>query len=429
MTSSTAPANSARPVSRPRILVVDDEEIILASLKEILSRENYEVQTASNARVALELLQRDPIALVLSDQRMPEMEGLALLAQARKLQPDATRVLMTGVLNLATVLEAINHGEIYRFIVKPWLREELLVTVQNGIQRHELIARNAQLQASTLAMNEKLAALNVSLEKQVARETDQNRRLADMNEALQQNFRHSIELCLHTMQTFCPGLGAQARRVHKLCCALADGLALPPDERQILEISAWLHDIGLVGVPRRLIRLWQKTPGELNSAELALLHQHPALGEELAGFIHQLSEVGTVIRAHHERFDGRGYPDGLAGEKIPWLARLLSVAIACAESDDIHLHLDRIKHESGRAFDPEAVRVVLRHRPQAVLPRKEQEVMLTELRAGMVIAKGIYGANGLLLVPEGQVLSDLSIEKLRNHSNVNSIKQSLLVYC
>ncbi|MEY2411155.1 MAG: hypothetical protein QOF48_3825 [Verrucomicrobiota bacterium] len=412
-----------------RILVVDDEEIIVASLREILSRENFQVFTALDARTALELLGKETFALVLSDQRMPEMEGLALLAEARKLQPDATRILMTGVLNLDTVVNAINHGEIYRFIVKPWLREELVVTVQNGVQRHELLQRNAQLQVSTLAMNEQLAALNRSLEAQVTRETAQNKRLADLNEALQQNFRYSIELCLHTMQTFCPGLGAQARRVHELCRSLADGLALPPEERQVLEISAWLHDIGLVGVPRRIIRLWQKTPQALNPAELALVQQHPALGEELAAFIHQLAEVGKVIRAHHERFDGRGYPDGLAGQKIPWLARLLSVAIACAESDDAYAGLDAIQRESGRAFDPEAVRVLLRHRPHAVLPRKEQQVMLAELRAGMIVAKGIYGANGLLLVPEGQVLSDLSIEKLRNHSNVNSIKQSLLVYC
>ena len=224
--------NSLRSASPPRILVVDDEEIILASLKDILGREQYDVRTATHPGAALELLKQEPIALVVSDQRMPEMDGLALLAEARKLQPDATRVLMTGVLNLATVLDAINHGEIYRFIVKPWLREELLVTVQNGVQRHELIVRNTQLQASTLEMNEKLAALNASLEQQIARETDQNRRLAALNEALQQNFRHSIELCLHTLQTFCPGLGAQARRVHEFCRAMADGLSLPPEERQ-----------------------------------------------------------------------------------------------------------------------------------------------------------------------------------------------------
>src|SRR6185369_11168435 len=189
--------NSLRSAAPPRILVVDDEEIILASLKDILGRERYDIRTAASPGAALELLKQEPIALVVSDRWMPEMDGLALLAEARKLQPDATRVLMTGVLNLATVVDAINHGEIYRFIVKPWLREELLVTVQNGVQRHELIVRNTQLQASTLAMNEKLATLNASLEKQIARETDQNRRLADLNEALQQNFRYSIELCVH----------------------------------------------------------------------------------------------------------------------------------------------------------------------------------------------------------------------------------------
>jgi hypothetical protein len=153
------------------------------------------------------------------------------------------------------------------------------------------------------------------------------------------------------------------------------------------------------------------------------------MGQQLASFIHNLSEVGDIIRAHHERFDGKGYPDGLAGEQIPWLARLLSVAAGYAECDRLDQDaVEFIRKNSGGAFDPEAVRVFIRYlRPTA--PRKEREIPLSQLKAGMVLARGIYTANGLLLIPEGQVLNEPYLDKLRNHNRVNPIKQSLLVCC
>src|SRR5436305_10110051 len=99
---------------------------------------------------------------------------------------------MTGVLELDTVIKAINSGEIYRFVIKPWLREELLVTIQNGVQRHDLIVRNAELHRTTVAMNQKLGELNHSLEEKVARDAEQNRQLAALNHALERNLHRSV---------------------------------------------------------------------------------------------------------------------------------------------------------------------------------------------------------------------------------------------
>jgi len=239
-----------------------------------------------------------------------------------------------------------------------------------------------------------------------------------------------MELCLHTMQTFYPTLGGQARRVSELCHSMAVALNLPPEERNVLESAAFLHDIGLVGVPREIIRKWQNDPDSLAPEERALVHQHPVLGQELAAFGSGLDHVGEIIRGHHERFDGAGYPDGLAGEKIPWLARLLAVAVALASSKlNRGDALERIKLHSGAAFDPEAVRALLKALPLAPLPRQEREIPLADLRPGMVLARGIYTANGLLLIPEGQQISAIYIEKLLNHNRVQPITQSLVVYC
>jgi len=412
------------------ILVVDDEEIVLVALYETLRRERYEVVTTSDPATALAELKENEFSVIITDQRMPTLTGLELLAQAREIQPNATRILITAVLSLDTVIDAINKGEIYRFIVKPWLREELLVTVKNAVQRYDLIRQNTRLQTSTQAMNQQLVDLNRSLEQQVKLVAQQNEKLADMNRSLEQTLLRSMELCLHTMQTYYPTLGNQARRVAQLCRSMAEASKLSPEDRRVLESAAFLHDIGLVGVPRHLIRKWQDNPRSLDDAERALIEQHPILSQELSAFGVGMEKVGEVIRAHHERLDGTGYPDELVGENIPWLARLLAVAVAYASSkltrDDA---VEEIKLQAGSAFDPEAVRAMLKALPMAPLLRKEREIMLSDLRPGMVLARGIYTANGLLLVPEGQQLNATYIEKLLNHNRVQPITQSLVVYC
>ena len=411
------------------VLIVDDEDMVLVSLRDTLAREGYQVTTAPNAIEGMARMKEKGFSVVITDQQMPMLTGLEFLTMVRELQPDTTRILITAVLSLSTVIDSINKGEIYRFIVKPWLREELLVTVKNAVQRYELICRNQTLQATTWAMNEKLVKLNAELETQVKRVADQNGELETLNGAMKENLQHSVELCFKTMQTFYPTLGSQARRVYELCRAIGESLHLSPEERQVLEVSAWLHDIGLVGVPRQLIKQWEESPDSLTDAERAIVQQHPILGEELAGFANPLKGVGAIIRAHHERFDGAGYPDNLAGEKIPWLARLLGVAVAYAESSaDGPATLEKIKQARGTQFDPEAVRALLRCLPQATVPKRQREVLLSELMPGMVLARGIYTASGMLLIPDGERLTEPFIDKLNNHNRVSPIHQSLLVF-
>ncbi|HXT11679.1 MAG TPA: HD domain-containing phosphohydrolase [Candidatus Angelobacter sp.] len=425
-----SPGQFAPDKPPPPILIVDDEDIVLAALRETLRRADFDAIPISDPVKALEEIKKREFSAIITDQSMPGLSGLELLGQARELQPYATRILVTAVLDLDTVIDAINKGEIYRFIVKPWLREEFLATVKNAVQRYELICQNAHLQRTTQSMNEQLVELNRSLEQQVQLVAQQNRQLAEVNDALARNLVRSMELSVHTMQTFYPSLGNQARRVSQLCKSIGQVLDLPAEDRRVLESAALLHDIGLVGVPRQIIRRWQEDPLSISPAEKALIEQHPILGQELAGFTSDLVKVGEIIRAHHERFDGAGYPDQLRGENIPWLARLLAVAVAYASSPLPHQDaVDKVKLGADSQFDPEAVRVFLRALTITSVPRKEREIGLPDLRPGMVLARGIYTNNGLLLVPEGQRLNATFIEKLLNHNRIQPITQSLIVYC
>ena len=411
------------------VLVVDDDASVVKLVGETLRAEGYNVTTTVDPLQALETMRRQQFAAVVSDQKMPQMTGLEFFGRVGQMQPNAMHILLTAVLDLSVVIDAINRGEIYRFLVKPWTREELLGAVATACQRHQHNRHEAALQAETETKNEQLFWLNRSLDEQLARGGEQNRRLAQLNQALEQNLQQCVELCVKTMETFFPSLGTRARRVSVLCQGMAEALELSPEQRQILEISAWLHDIGLVNVPRDLIRRWQESADRLSEAEQALIRHHPIVGQELARFVAHLEEVGTVIRAHHERLDGSGYPDGLRGDQIPKLARLLAVAVAYAESnldgrDSIH----EIEAKRGSAYDPEAVRVLLRCLPKAVLPRQEKGVLLVELQPGMVLAGGIYNAHGMLILPEGHVLNEAWIGKLKAHDRVSPLNPLLQVY-
>ena len=417
------------PIVAP-IAIVDDEPIILSAIRETLRAEHLQTCAFENPLTALEEIKRREFSVIITDQRMPALSGLDLLRQAREIQPDATRVLITAVPNLDTVVSAVNHGEIFRFILKPWLREEFVTTVRNALQRYELICENKRLHSETDSLNARLMELNRSLEQQIELVRKQNQQLAQANSALEKNLSTSLELCVRTMETFNPVLGQQARRAHELCQRIANLLELAPAEKRILESSALLYDIGLVAVPREIIHAWQQDPHSLTPEEKSLIEQHPILGQELASFDSDLEKVGEIIRAHHERFDGTGYPDRLAREAIPWLARLLAVAVAWACSCESDRHaIEKIKMGSGSAFDREAVRVFLKALPMTPLPRHERQVSLSEARPGMVLSRGIYSGDGLLLIPEGQALNRTYIEQLLNHNRIQPITEALTVFC
>jgi response regulator RpfG family c-di-GMP phosphodiesterase len=358
LTNTQSPGGKA---SLHTILIVDDEEAVLVAMRATLQREGYAVVPCSNAVDALKLLAEQPFAVIISDQHMPAITGLEFLSQAKEIQPDATRILITAVMSLGTVIDAINKGEIYRFIVKPWLREDLLATVRNAVQRHDLICKNLILQATTRSMNERLTKLNKVLEDQMSELGRRNQELERYTGVISNGLLRSAEIAARVLAVSHPALAGQARRVFDLCMEMAAQLELPSEQRLILGSSAWYCDVGLAAAPQDLAARWKSSPNTLTPEERRLYENHPVASQDLAALPEDLSAVGVVIRAHHERYDGNGFPDRLRGDEIPRLARLLAVAVFQAESLlDHESTMGEIERGSGTAFDPEAVRVFLR---------------------------------------------------------------------
>jgi len=149
--------------ARDRILVLDDDEVVLLAIKESLIADNYDVAVFSSVKAALTAIEEEHFSVIISDQRMPEMSGLDFLCACKNLQPHASRILITGVLTLNTVIDAVNKGEIFRFLAKPWIREELIATVNTGAQRHHVLQQDEALRHDTVQLNEQLAATNREL--------------------------------------------------------------------------------------------------------------------------------------------------------------------------------------------------------------------------------------------------------------------------
>ena len=414
---------------KPSILFLDDDEIILVALAETLQPAGYRIVQASDPIRAVELIKNDKFAVIISDQRMPNMTGLEFLSEAKKLQPNASRILITGVLTLNTVIDAINKGEIFRFLAKPWIREELLATVQNAVQRFQLLEVNQKLQADTLKLNERLSESNTQLQQNIKQLTEQKIRLDVANKALGQNFDHSLELCYRIISTYHPGLGKETKAIVDLCRQMIDTGYFNPEEEHILKVSAWLQNIGLLGVSRELLATSRQSPESLNPTDRRIIHNHPIYGQTLASFVENLESVGATIRAHHERWDGKGYPDGLSGEIIPRPARFLAVVVFFVECGFSRQEaIEAILEQSGKAFEPEAVRFFLKVTRMMQLPKKVREILFSELKPGMILAQGISNPMGLLLVPEGATLSENTLAKIQDHNIVDPVNHRLLVY-
>ena len=414
----------------PSILSIDDDPLILKVLEDLVTRSGYQSVTTTNSDEALRYALDRKFAVVIADHNMPDMLGADLLHRFAQTQPSSSRILITGIKSLDVVTAAVNSGEIFRFVTKPWISAEMMATLHNAVQRHELIETNRSLERTTLDLNQKLSEANTRLEKQL-RELEAGKRELDFShEALKTNFSRSLELCQRILTTFNPLLGEQAKAALKIAQIMAETHYFDEEQKHVLEVSARLYDIGLAAIPSGFMMAVQNDLEDSPPEMKTIFQNHTIHGQTLASFVDLLKPVGDTIRAHHERFDGKGFPDGLAGEMIPWPARCLAVVVYYLTCGLPHEQaVDRILEQSGSAFDPDATRLFLRCAQATTLPRLVREVMVDELDVGMQLASGIYSPTGVLLVAEGYHLDENTIKKIRNYNSSSSLLRQLLVYC
>ncbi len=311
------------------ILLVDDEQSITRSLQRLFRKERYNILTASGGQEALEMLagRINPVSLIISDQRMPGMTGAVFFEKAKTLAPDAVRFLLTGYSELSDVLDAVNKGEIHRYLTKPWNDEELLFQVRRSLEGFELESENRRLLELTAKQNQELSELNNDLEKKIEARTieilQKSKALEEANESLERGFIDTTRLLFSLVETINPKLGSYLSFVGQLARKIAHEFRMDQQELDQIEIAGILHDIGLLGIPRRIL---QKEEQDMVEAELTLFKQHPIIGQICLQPVERLEAAGNIIFCHHENYDGTGFPSGLMGDQIPLGARIIHVA-------------------------------------------------------------------------------------------------------
>lgn len=408
----------------PTLLLVDDEASILSSLRRLLRPQGYTLHLASGGGAALEILEREHVDLVISDMRMPEMNGAQFLEKVRDRWPDTTRILLTGYADVGSTIDAINRGEIYRYISKPWDDTDLLLIVRHALDQKRLQDENARLAELTRRQNAELKELNASLEAKVRERTAElaraNESLKLANARLKQHFLVSIKTFSSLMELRSGGVAGHARRVADLARRLAGTLALGDGERQDVFLAGLLHDIGKIGFPDALLA---KPVSTMNGEELGRYRKHAAASAAALLPLDELANAAAIVRAHHERFDGQGFPDGISGLMIPLGARILSVVNDYDGLQHGTLSQKRLGPEEamavlvasrGKRYDPQVVDAfagMLGGAPQDHSPAIE--VAAEDLLPGMVMARDLVGRDGALLLAADYVLDASLIRQIQ----------------
>jgi response regulator RpfG family c-di-GMP phosphodiesterase len=336
----------------PTILAVDDDPTILSALTRLLRPDGIRVLTATSGLDAMQVLEEHApsIGVLISDYSMPGMSGAELLRSARLRWPDITRVLLTGNADMPAAARAVNDGRLSRLYTKPWQPDDLRRAVAEAVEQHRLLVENQRLQADAVEQSARLAQWNEQLEGTVAERTAE---LQQANETLGQGMLEMVRL----LQTFLgwrlPERATQCKDVARLAGRLALLAGLSAEDARRLQVAALVHDIGLVKIPDLLLR---RAPAELTLAGRLQYQQHPIVGGRLLNAVEPLADMATWIRSHHERWDGKGYPDGLARTDVPLGSRIIALADgyrqALAEEGGTAPRWRSLQHDAG-TYDPD----------------------------------------------------------------------------
>jgi len=403
-----------------KILFVDDEPNILRSLKRCLVDEPFEVLTAQSAAEGLELLDKEEgVGIVVSDQRMPGMTGVEFLQQVKEQHPNLVRLLLTGYADVNAAMDAVNKAGAGRYVTKPWDDRELVMILQEQGRRFRLEEENRRLQETIRQKNEELKDWNARLKSRVLEQTaaigKKNEELSRLNRRLRLNYDHAILAFANLLELSDESMLCHGRNVSELSVELARQSGVDEAMTETIRVAALLHDIGKIGSKGQAHAMHLQ---DMGPEEVAAYERHPVRGQAAIDFVEDLRDAGVLIRHHHERYDGQGFPDGLSGVEIPLGARIIALADGLEAAVRRHPGIDPMmsalrcaEEGQGSFFDPALTLLV--QEPVRKLwgggdARKgwvKLDFHPMDLRTGMVLVGDLRSGTGLLLLKKGTALT------------------------
>lgn len=329
------------------VLIVDDEASVRDLLARWLGGAGYRVATAESADAAIGEMNRQAAAVVFADVRMPGRDGLSLARELRERYPETAVIMATSLHDLDTAVQSLRSG-VVDYLVKPFSRDDVREAAGRGLAWHQAAVR-------TRRRLERLEAEARGRQEQV------EQALLEILHASE----GALDAILSLLKIRDRAAGEHARRVADWALSIAGALGLPPERIAEIERGALLHDVGKIAMPDAVLH----KSANLTSDERRTMDEHPMLGYHVLRRVPLLAGVAEMVRSSHERFDGRGYPDGLAGEAIPLGSRIVAVADAFDAMTSGRVYRGsmlvdeacrEIVRASGTQFDPRVVSAFLR---------------------------------------------------------------------
>ncbi len=377
------------------ILLVDDEVMVLSSLSRTLFEEDYgEILTAENGLEAIEIIKKTPkLNLVISDFHMPGMNGIDFLVQARKLSPDTTRVLLTGVADLDMALNAVNKGSVFRFLLKPCPTEIFIGAVKDSIRYNQLILGERELLSKTL--------------------------------------NGSIKVMIDILEVQNPFIFAQASRLRKLAHNLTIALHIE-DHLWEIELAALLSQIGAVTIPQETL-IKQIKGFELNESEREMISSIPGMGRQLIKNIPRMEIVAEAVGNQNCTYLNCIEPGSPKGKDIPIISRILKIIMDYDRFREIyHTSIAAIETMQIREseYDPVFLDVFFTkvlNRDELIASRLskpkmgEKQIFVDDLKIGMVLTRDVSDKHGTLIVAKGTLITEVLMYKLINYFRSQAI--------
>lgn len=378
---------SARPILAP-ILCVDDEPHVLDALARMLRRQ-FDVSLAIGGEAGLAAIESDgPFAVVMSDQRMPGLDGVGFLSRVRTVAPDSVRILLTGYADTAAAARAVNEGAVFRFLSKPIGQDELQRTLAAAVEQHRLVTAERVL--------------------------------------LEETLHGSIKAVTDILALVNPAGFGRALRAKEIVAALAARVEAPDAWR--IEIAAMLSQAGAVTLSNETVhKLYHGL--KLTLSESLAVARLPQIAAELVGNIPRMEEVRELLASMDVRYDGSNSPDGLKEGSIPLGSRMLKVALDfdVLESQGIPagIAIEALRGRKGW-YDPVLLDALTEVR-NAGPPPPVRELELRGVTPGMVLADDVHTETGMLLIARGQRVTRRMVDRMRSSLTALSLRQLVRV--
>jgi response regulator RpfG family c-di-GMP phosphodiesterase len=373
-----------------KVLIVDDDPHVLQAYKRQLRRQ-FEIDVADSGPHGLEALAASgPYAVIVSDMRMPQMNGVQFLAAAKTVAPDTLRIMLTGNADQQTAIDAVNNGQVFRFLCKPCLPDVLATTIELGVERYRLVTGERELLTKTL--------------------------------------NGSVSLLTEVLSLVNPVAFGRATRVKGIVSRLCERLAV--ENAWEIELAAMLSHVGCVTVPEQVLTRFY-SGDRLPQAELRILQGHPATGRSLVAKIPRLEGVAELIALQDRRYDNPGGTAGdVCGEEIPLGGRILKLALdfdalvfAGKTNEEA---LVEVRSRDGW-YDPQLLTALA-----AILDTKYEVrlVSIEQLEPGMILDEHVLTDSGDVLLAAGQHVLSSTRERLRNFSKTSwGVREPIRVRC